>query len=137
MSLTDAVRFTERIMTDEALQQRAAAAVEDKEGAEATRALLELAAAEGLHIEPAEMARVRNATLAAAELTDDDLEKVAGGLTNEEWDERLQTVGSEGGELADIDLQEMMRKQQETIAMMESISSVMRATALAVVRKVG
>jgi len=52
----------------------------------------------------------------------------------EEWDEELQTVG-EDAQLANIDLQNQLQKQQQTLQMMSQISKVLHDTAMAVIRK--
>lgn len=136
MSLSAAVRFTERLITDEALQRRAASAIDGLEGKQATQALLALAAVEGLDVSPGEMARVRGAALAAMELSDDDLDRVAGGLTTEEWEEKLSSVG-EDAELANIDLGSFLLRQQQTVASLQGVTSMTIATGMAVIRKMG
>jgi hypothetical protein len=40
-------------------------------------------------------------------------------------------------QLANIDLQNMLQKQQQTIQMMSNISKVLHDTAMAVIRKIG
>ena len=53
-----------------------------------------------------------------------------------EWEEMLKTVGDDA-QLANIDLQNMLQKQQQTIQMLSNISKVLHDTALAVIRKIG
>jgi hypothetical protein len=51
-------------------------------------------------------------------------------------EEQLSTIGDDA-RLANIDLQNMLQKQQQTIEMMSNISKVLHDTALAVIRKIG
>jgi hypothetical protein len=67
----------------------------------------------------------------ADELSDAELEAVAGGATLEE---KLSTVG-EDGQLANIDLQNMLQKQQQTIQTLSNVSKMLHDTATAVIRK--
>ena len=52
------------------------------------------------------------------------------------FEEELATLG-EDAQLANIDLQNMLQKQQQTIQMMSNISKILHDTALAVIRKIG
>lgn len=52
------------------------------------------------------------------------------------WDEQLQTVGDDA-QLANIDLQDALQKQQHLMQMMSNISKVLHDTAMAVIRKLG
>lgn len=54
----------------------------------------------------------------------------------EQWEEQLQTTGDDA-QLANIDLQNMLQKQQQTIQMLSSVSKVLHDTAMAVIRKIG
>jgi hypothetical protein len=51
-------------------------------------------------------------------------------------EDRLNTIGDDA-QLANIDLQNMLQKQQQTIQMLSNISKVLHDTALAVIRKIG
>jgi hypothetical protein len=51
-------------------------------------------------------------------------------------EDRLITIGDDA-QLANIDLQNMLQKQQQTIQMLSNISKVLHDTALAVIRKIG
>lgn len=51
-------------------------------------------------------------------------------------EEALNTL-AEDSQLANIDLQNMLQKQQQTIQMLSNISKVLHDTALAVIRKIG
>jgi DNA integrity scanning protein DisA with diadenylate cyclase activity len=53
-----------------------------------------------------------------------------------EWEERLSELGDDS-QLANIDLQNMLQKQQQTMQMLSNISKVLHDTAMAVVRKIG
>jgi hypothetical protein len=50
--------------------------------------------------------------------------------------QKLSSVG-EDAQLANVDLQNMLQKQQQTVQMLSNISKVLHDTALAVIRKVG
>jgi hypothetical protein len=52
------------------------------------------------------------------------------------WEGELSGLGDDA-QLANIDLQNMMQKQQQTIQMLSSISKVLHDTAMAVIRKIG
>jgi hypothetical protein len=52
------------------------------------------------------------------------------------WEERLATVGDDA-QLANIDLQNMLQKQQQTLQMISNISKMLHDTAMAVVRNIG
>jgi hypothetical protein len=53
-----------------------------------------------------------------------------------EWERKLMTAGDDS-QLANIDLQNMLQKQQQTIQMLSNVSKVLHDTALAVIRKIG
>jgi hypothetical protein len=63
--------------------------------------------------------------------TSDDLKRHV-----EDLEEQLSSMGDEA-QLANIDLQNMLQKQQQTIQMMSNISKVLHDTAMAVIRKLG
>jgi len=52
------------------------------------------------------------------------------------WEEELQTIGDDA-QLANVDLQNMLQKQQQTMQMMSQISKMLHDTAMAVIRKMG
>jgi hypothetical protein len=52
------------------------------------------------------------------------------------WEERLNTVGDDA-QLANIDLQNILQKQQQALQMMSNISKVLHDTATSVIRKIG
>lgn len=54
----------------------------------------------------------------------------------EKWDKELQTVG-EDAQLANVDMQNMLQKQQQTMQMMSQISKMMRDSAMNVIRNMG
>jgi hypothetical protein len=70
---------------------------------------------------------------APAELTDAELDMVSGGKN---WDDALSSIG-EDAQLANIDLQNILQKQQRMVQMMSGISKTLHDTALAVIRKMG
>jgi len=51
-------------------------------------------------------------------------------------EEKLNSVGDDA-QLANVDLQNMLQKQQQTLQMMSNISKMLNDTALAVIRKIG
>jgi hypothetical protein len=52
------------------------------------------------------------------------------------FEEKLQAVGDDA-QLANIDLQNMLQKQQQVLQMMSTISKMQSDTAMAVIRKIG
>jgi hypothetical protein len=52
------------------------------------------------------------------------------------WEERLASIGDDA-QLANVDLQNVLQKQQQTLQMMSNISKVLHDTAMAVIRKMG
>jgi hypothetical protein len=53
----------------------------------------------------------------------------------ERWDEELQSVGDDA-QLANVDMQNLLQKQQQTLQMLSSVSKTLHDTAMAVVRKI-
>jgi hypothetical protein len=51
-------------------------------------------------------------------------------------EQQLQNIGDDA-QLANVDLQNMLQKQQQTMQMMSNISKMLHDTALAVIRKLG
>ena len=52
------------------------------------------------------------------------------------WEDKLNTIGDDA-QLANVDLQNMLQKQQRTLQMMSNISKSLHDTAMAVIRKMG
>ena len=52
------------------------------------------------------------------------------------FEENLESVG-EDAQLANVDLQNMLQKQQQTMQMLSTISKLLHDTAMAVIRKIG
>ena len=52
------------------------------------------------------------------------------------WEDKLNTIGDDA-QLANVDLQNMLQKQQQTLQMMSNISKSLHDTAMAVIRKMG
>jgi hypothetical protein len=52
------------------------------------------------------------------------------------WEEKLATLG-EDAQLANVDLQNMLQKQQQTLQMMSNISKMLYDTAQSIIRKMG
>ena len=59
-------------------------------------------------------------------------------LDNEinKWEEKLNSVGDDA-QLANVDLQNMLQKQQQTLQMLSNISKMLHDTAMSVIRKIG
>ena len=53
-----------------------------------------------------------------------------------EWEEELATIG-EDAQLANIDLQNQLQKQQQTLQTISNVSKMLHDTAMAVIRKIG
>ena len=70
------------------------------------------------------------------ELSDADLDSVAGGGAIEDMEEKLNSMGDDG-QLANIDLQNALQQQQQTIQTMSNVSAMLHKTALNVIRKIG
>jgi len=83
--------------------------------------------------EVVELARHHDFEFSDDELSDSELEAVAGGMTLEE---SLSTSGDDA-QLANIDLQNQLQKQQTTIQMLSNVSKTLHDTALATIRKIG
>lgn len=52
------------------------------------------------------------------------------------WEEKLNTIGDDA-QLANVDLQNILQKQQQTLQMMSNISKMLYDTAESVIRKMG
>ncbi len=52
------------------------------------------------------------------------------------WEEKLNTIGDDA-QLANVDLQNILQKQQQTLQMMSNISKMLHDTAQSVIRKIG
>jgi hypothetical protein len=52
------------------------------------------------------------------------------------WEEKLNTVGDDA-QLANVDLQNILQKQQQALQMMSNISKMIHDTAMSVIRKIG
>lgn len=53
-----------------------------------------------------------------------------------EWEDKLATIGDDA-QLANIDLQNQLQKQQQTLQTMSNVSKMLHDTAMAVIRKIG
>jgi hypothetical protein len=52
------------------------------------------------------------------------------------WEEKLNTLGDDA-QLANVDLQNILQKQQQTLQMISNISKMLNDTATSVIRKIG
>ena len=52
------------------------------------------------------------------------------------WEEKLNTIGDDA-QLANVDLQNILQKQQQVLQMMSNISKLLHDTSMAVIRKIG
>jgi hypothetical protein len=127
MSIKDAVEFCERIARHGELRRRAAALIEAGGTAED---LVGLGAVNDLDFTVAELQR---ASTRGRELSEDELESVAGGG---DFEDQLNALGDDA-QLANVDLQNALRQQQETLRMMSNISKMVYDTSQSVIRKIG
>ncbi len=51
------------------------------------------------------------------------------------WEQKLQTFGDDA-QLANIDLQNMIQKQQQALQLMSNVSKMLHETAMAIIRKI-
>lgn len=54
----------------------------------------------------------------------------------EQWEEKLSSAGDDA-QLSNIELQNMLQKQQQTLQTMSNVSKMMHDTAMAIIRKIG
>ena len=66
----------------------------------------------------------------------DDLDRRLDNDVLREMEEKLNTVGDDA-QLANVDLQNILQKQQQTLQMMSNISKMLYDTAASVIRKLG
>lgn len=52
------------------------------------------------------------------------------------WEERLASIGDDA-QLANVELQHVLQKQQQTLQMMSNVSKMLHDTAMSVIRKIG
>ena len=117
-----AVDFCERLVENPELRTEAAALLDSgATGAD----IVSLGARHGFEFTQEELARASRDRL---ELSDADLQTVAGGLTEEEYSD---------SQLANVDLQNTLQKQQQTLQMMSNISKMLYDTAQSTIRKIG
>jgi hypothetical protein len=63
-----------------------------------------------------------------------DLEQLEAEIKH--WEEKLNSIGDDA-QLANVDLQNMLQKQQQTLQMMSNVSKTLHDTAMSVIRKMG
>jgi hypothetical protein len=63
-----------------------------------------------------------------------DLEQLEAEIKH--WEEELNSIGDDA-QLANVDLQNTLQKQQQTLQMMSNISKMLHDTAMSVIRKLG
>jgi hypothetical protein len=71
--------------------------------------------------------RVPPATVQSVDLLDNEIAR---------WEERLSTLGDDA-QLANVDLQNILQKQQQALQMLSNISKEQHDTAMAIIRKLG
>ncbi len=54
----------------------------------------------------------------------------------DEWEEELQGVGDDA-QMANIDMQNVLEKQQQTMQMLSNVSKMLHDTTMAIIRKIG
>jgi predicted ribosomally synthesized peptide with nif11-like leader len=117
MSTEQAERFLGAVQTEPTLR----AAFEARDVRESGPSLVAFARAHGFEFTIEEFhAQV---AVAESELTGELLDKVAGG--------------SDDGQLANLDLQNMLQKQQQTLQMISQVSKMLRDTGMATIRRIG
>jgi hypothetical protein len=140
VSAKGALAFTRRILTEEAFQQRVSAALEGKEGAEAVEAMIRVGSVEGLDVTADELRTIRAALIRQGELPVERLADVAGGVgfdgSIRSWEEKLNAMGDDA-QLANVDLQNILQKQQQALQMMSNISKSTHDNAMSIIRKMG
>jgi hypothetical protein len=52
------------------------------------------------------------------------------------WEEKLNSIGDDA-QLANVDMQNILQKQQQTLQMMSNISKMLYDTAQSIIRKMG
>ena len=52
------------------------------------------------------------------------------------WEEEFQSVG-DGAQLDNVDMQNMLQKEQQTLQMMSNMSKMLHDSAMAAIRKIG
>ena len=74
----------------------------------------------------------------AGDLTDSSDVSTKAGLDTyiQKLEEKLNSVGDDA-QLANVDLQNMLQKQQQTLQMMSNIGKMLHDTAMAIIRKIG
>lgn len=73
---------------------------------------------------------------AADQLSDDDLDAVAGGVDLSAWEDRLAVAGDDA-QFANIELQNALQRQRETLQAISDLSKLMHDTAMVIVRALG
>ena len=77
----------------------------------------------------------RKAAEAARKAADDEMRKKKEAEARA-WEEKLNSLGDDA-QLANIDLQNMLQQQQQTVQVMTSISKLLHDTAQSIIRKIG
>ena len=54
----------------------------------------------------------------------------------EHWEETLHSIGDDA-QLANVDLQNILQKQQQVLQMMSNISKMLHDNAMSIIRKIG
>lgn len=100
---------------------------------------LKLAESPELRREFVEMAARHGFDFSAGEMSDDQLDEVAGGTLDgaiKDAEASLASIGSDG-DLSNIDLQSQLQKQQQSLQTMSNVSKMLHDTAMSVTRKIG
>jgi hypothetical protein len=87
------------------------------------------------------MARIRIKDLPADQkISREEMKKVTGGLLSKsliaDWESQLGSIGDDS-QLANIDLQNYLQQQQQTMQMMSNVSKTVHDTSMAIIRKIG
>jgi len=126
--------FVEQLALDPTFHKEFVAALAGASNeSEARTRLLDFATARGYDVTLKELAAVAGEKTAA--LNDEQLSKVSGGLSISEYEDHLNSIGDDS-QLANIDMQAVLARQQELLRMLGSIGDILNSTALAVIRKI-
>jgi hypothetical protein len=82
----------------------------------------------------AKLSATSDATTHEARVVGERAEAVENAI--KKWEESLNTIGDDA-QLANVDLQNVLQKQQQTLQMLSNISKMLWDTASSVIRKIG
>lgn len=103
------------------------------------RLLVALAENEAFRAEVVELAMRHGIDFSEGEIPDAELDAVSGGTLSYNLAAMEKTLASLGGDgqLANIDMQNALQTQQQTLQTMSNVSKMMHDTAMSIIRKIG